>query len=235
MASNKAHPLGFCTCKHVLPSWRRPRHWSAEEVSYLEEWYGRMSDDRLAEKLGRPVLGIRLKAKRLRIRKRNTGLTATRVARIFGVDPKAVVHWIEAGLLRGRRGYAVGPNRTWHITGEALEEFIREHGQYVDVGRMPEGWWRGLAEQHRWLSLVEIERLTGESPHRLRKAVRSGTYRGAMRGPHLFIPASELPRIEAAVEPWRRAHITILMREREERLKRRRDKRKGVGRYGQAA
>jgi hypothetical protein len=194
-----------------------------------------MPDDRLAEKLGRPVLGIRLKAKRLRIRKRNTGLTATRVARIFAIDPKAVVHWIESGLLRARRGYTVGPNHTWHITNQALEEFIREHGQYIDVDRMPEGWWRDLAEQHRFYSLVELERLTGESSHRLRKAVRAGVYRAAMRGPQLYISAEELPRIRAATDPWRRDHISVLLREREERLKRRRDKRKGVGRYREAA
>ena len=232
---SKAHPLGFCTCKKVLPVWQRSRHWSAQEVSYLEEWYGRMPDDRLAEKLGRPVIGIRLKAKRLRVRKRNTGLTATRVARIFAVDPKAVVRWIEDGRLRARRSYAVGPNKTWHITDEAVEEFIREHGQYIDVDRMPEGWWRDVAEQHRWYSLVDIERLTGESPHRVRKAVRAGIFRGAMRGPHLYLPAAELPRIRNAADPWRRDHISILLREREERLKRRRDRRKGVGRYRQAA
>src|SRR5207237_8675197 len=90
---SKAHPLGFCTCKKVLPVWRRSRHWSAQEVSYLEEWYGRMPDERLAEKLGRPVLGIRLKAKRIRPRKRNTALTATRVAKVVAVDPNAASHW----------------------------------------------------------------------------------------------------------------------------------------------
>ena len=233
--ASKAHPLGFCTCKNVMPFWNRSRHWSVDEVSYLEEWYGRMADDRLAEKLGRPVLGIRLKAKRLRLRKRNTGLTATRVAKIFAIDPKAVVRWIEGGLLRARRGYAVGPNRTWHVTDEALEEFIRERGQYVDVDRMPEGWWRDLAQQHRWYSLVEVERLTGEAPHRVRKAIRAGVYRGAMRGPHLYVPAEALASIRNTADPWRREHVSILQRERDERLKRRRDKRKGIGRYRQAA
>ncbi len=234
MGSN-AHPLGFCVCQHVQPVWQRSRHWSASEVSYLEEWYGRMTDERLAEKLGRPLLGVRLKAKRLRLRKRNTGLTASNVASIFAVDPKAVVHWIAAGLLRARRGYTVGVNRTWMMTDEAVEAFIRDHGQYVDVDRMPPGWWRDVAEEHRWYSLVEVERLTGESPHRLRQAVQAGTYRGAMRGPHLYIPAGELDRIREATDAWRRTHLAILQREREERLKRRRDKRKGVGRFSRAA
>lgn len=197
--------------------------------------YGRMSDERLAEKLQRPLVGVRLKAKRLGLRKRNTGLTAAHVARIFAIDPKAVVHWIQLGLVRARRGYAVGLNRTWITTDEAVEAFIRDYGQYVDVDRMPEGWWRDVAEKDRWYSLVEVERLTGESPHHLRQAVRAGTYRGAMRGPHLYIAARDLEHIQAATNPWRRSHLAVLQREREERLKRRRDKRKGIGRFRQAA
>ena len=34
-----------------------------------------------------------------------------------------------------------------------------------------------------------------------------------------------------AADPWRRDHVSILLREREERLARRRDKRKGIGRF----
>lgn len=233
--ASKAHPLGFCTCRKVLPVWNRSRHWSAQEVSYLEEWYGRMSDDRVAEKLNRPVLGIRLKAKRLRLRKRNTGLTAARVAKIFAVDPKAVVRWIDTGLLHARRSYAVGPNRTWHITDQAVEEFIREHGQCVDIDHMPAGWWRDIAEQHRWYSMPEVEARVGQSGHLLVRALKAGEYRGAKRGTHWYVAAAELPRIAEATDPWRQQHLGILKREREERLQRRCDKRNGIGRFRQAA
>ena len=56
----------------------------------------------------------------------------------------------------------------------------------------------------------------------------AGAYRAEMRGPHWYVPAEELPRIAEAVDPWRRQHLSILQREREERLLRRRNKRKGV-------
>ena len=107
--ASKSHPLGFfCTCTHLSPNWKRPKHWTAQEVSYLEQWYGRITDELLAKHLNRPLLGVRLKAKRLGIRKRGIGLTAHAVSEIFGVDPTTVLHWIEKGLLAAKRAYSLG-------------------------------------------------------------------------------------------------------------------------------
>ena len=70
----KAHIRGFCTCRHTAEHWNRPLHWTQKEVAYLEQWFGHLSDERIAQRLGRPVLGIRLKAKRLGLRKRDIGM-----------------------------------------------------------------------------------------------------------------------------------------------------------------
>jgi hypothetical protein len=129
----------------------------------------------------------------------------------------------------------VGPNRTWLVSEEAVEAFIRGHGQYIDFDKMPDGYYKDLARQHRWYSLAEVERLTGQSPRLVIKGIQAGTYRAALRGPHYFVPALELSKIGADTELWRREHIPILLRERDQRLKRRRDKRKGIGRYRQVA
>ena len=232
---SKAHPFGFCTCKQVAPHWNRPLHWSDAELTYLEQWYGRVSDEHIAQHLGRPVLGVRLKAKRTGLRKRNIGMTAKAVAEIFGVDPTTVVSWIEKRVLRGTRAYAVGPNQTWLVSEDSVEEFIKHRGQYIDFDKMPDSYYRDLAEQHRWYSLADVERLVGQSPHLLRPALKAGIYRGALRGPHWFVLGVELPRIAEVTDVWRRQHVAILQREREERLERRRNKRKGVGRFRLAA
>ena len=118
---------------------------------------------------------------------------------------------------------------------EVEEDFIRDYGQYIDFDKMPDSYYRDLTERHRWYSLADVERLVGESPHRLRAALTAGTYRSAMRGPHFYVAAEELPRIAQAVDPWRRQHLAILQRERAERLLRRRNKRKGIGRFRPAA
>ena len=225
---SKRHPLGFCVCTNVKATWKRPRHWSAQEVSYLEQYFGRVSDEHIAAHLARPVQGIRLKAKRLGIRKHHVGLNAGNVAAIFGVDRTTIVDWIHTGLLPARRAYQVGPNRVWLIRDQDVEGFIRESGQYVDYDKMPDGYYKHLAEQHRWHSLAEIEGLTGQSPRLVIKGIQAGNYRAAMRGPHYYVAAEELSRIRDATDPWRRAHVPILQREREDRLRRRRNKRKGI-------
>jgi hypothetical protein len=112
---------------------------------------------------------------------------------------------------------------------------VRDYGQYIDVDRMPQGWWHDIAAQQRWYPLAEVEARTGQSPRLLVRALKAGEYRGAQRGPHWYVAAEELPRIAEATDPWRQQHLSILKREREERLKRRRDKRKGTGRFRQAA
>ncbi|MDE3075269.1 MAG: helix-turn-helix domain-containing protein [Chloroflexota bacterium] len=231
----KRHPMGFCVCKHTTEHWKRPHHWTADEVSYLEQSFGHVSDERIAKHLARPVQGIRIKAKRLGLRKRDAGMNALSVAEIFAVDPHVVVTWIARGVLRGRRSYPVGLNKSWLIAEEAVEAFIRQHGEYVDVERMPDSWYRDLAEQHRWYSLVEVERLTGQSPHLVVKGIKAGRYHGTLRGAHWRVAAEELSAIRADTDPWRREHIPILLREREERLRRRRNRRKGVGQLRPAA
>jgi len=231
----KPHPLGFCNCRKVKPIWNRSRHWTAKEVSYLEQYFGRVADERMAHHLGRPVWGIRLKAKRLGIRKRHVGLNASDLAAIFGVDRGTVTSWIEKGLLPARRAYKVGLKRAWLVRDEAVEAFIREHGQYIDFEKMPDGYYKDVARQNRWYSLAELERLTGQSPRLVIQGIKAGLYRAAMRGPQFYLAAEELPKVRQATDPWRREHITILLRERADRLKRRRDKRKRIGRFRQAA
>lgn len=143
--ASKSHALGFCTCKHLSPDWKRPTHWTAQEVGYLEQWYGRVPDERPAKHLNRPLLGVRLKAKRLGIRKRGIGLTAHSVSEIFGVEPTTVLHCIDRGLLAAKRAYFVGPNRTWLITEEAVERFIADAGQHLDCDKLPDGYYKDLA------------------------------------------------------------------------------------------
>ena len=80
-----------------------------------------------------------------------------------------------------------------------------------------------------------MESRVGQSAHVLLPALKAGEYRGALRGAHWYVAAEELPRIADATDIWRRQHIPILNRERAERLRRRRDKRKGIGRFRLAA
>ncbi len=131
------------------------------------------------------ALGVRLKPKRLGIRKRNIGMTARSVAEIFAVDAKTVTGWLTKGVLKGKRGYAVGPNLTWLVGEDAVEHFIRTNGQYIDVDRMPDSWYRDLASNHRWCSVAEVESRVGQSAHLLVPALKS--WRVPRRSPWLSL------------------------------------------------
>ena len=205
--------------------WNRPEHWTAAEAMYLEARFGRASDDAIARHLGRSVLGVRLKAKRLGLRKRDTGMTAREVARLLGVPcPKVVATWQERGLLRGRRGWRQGPHRVHLFREDDVLAFIAAHGQHVDADRVPaDSPFAAPARANRWVSLPEVHRLAGRSNVAGRE-IAQGIVRAARRGPHWYIRAEDVPAIRrlrpAAIEEswWRRQSV----------LEHRRNRRKGV-------
>jgi helix-turn-helix protein len=240
------HAYG-CACKrHVDRPWRRPEHWTRAEVEFLESWRGRRPDAWIAEQLGRSELGVFLKARRLGIGKRDAGFTAREVAEIFGIDPGTVVKvWIRRGLLpaypggrkgrsprgaRAARRSSLGRVAHWVIQSVDVERFIRHHGQYVDVDKMPASPYRDLAEQHRFYSVPDVVRLTGRSQSSLNVSLARGLYRAVKRGPHWYVPADELPRIaqRAHLGPASPTHIRERRRLREQTLELRRNRRKGV-------
>jgi len=225
------HAFG-CNCRsHVGRPWDRPEHWSTKELTYLERWYGRKPDEHIAKVLRRTVVGIRLRAKRAGMRKRDAGLSGREVARLCGADNTTVTKtWIRRGLLPAKRGaFRQGPHQMWLIDEADLERFIVEHGQYVDPDKMPDSPYRDLAMQHRFYSLPEIERMTGKDHHSLSTSLRKGVYRGVKRGSHWYVPADELPKIAGRViRVGRWMTLAQVRAEREARLELRRNRRKGV-------
>lgn len=232
MTGMRDHAFG-CTCRlHTGRPWRRPEHWTPAELAYLERWYGSVDDERIAARLGRSVCGIRIRAKRAGIRKRDAGMSSREVAHIFGIDASVVAKvWIRRGLLRATRGaFRQGPYHIWLITEEAVEAFIRNHGQYVDVEKMPDSPYRDLADQHRFYSVPDVCQLTGRSQSALNLALVVGRYRAAKRGVRWYIPADELPRIalRAHLGPASLGRRQQVRRERMARLELRRNQRKGL-------
>jgi len=222
----RPHRLGSCICQtHSARPWNRAEHWTAREVAYLEERFGTLSDKAIAAHVGRSVLGLRLKARRLGLRKRDAGLTASEVARLLGIPcAKDVATWERRGLIRGRRAYPVGLNRVRLYQELAVTAFLAKHGQYVDADRVPaDSPFAEVARANRWLSLAEVHRLTGRSTV-AEHEIAGGRVRAARRGTHWYVRAEDLPLIRslspAAIEDswWRRQSV----------LEHRRNVRKGV-------
>ena len=223
------HSFG-CTCaRHRAGAWDRSEHWSRRDVLYLEGAFGRVRDETIAKKLGRTVVGIRLKAKRLGLRKKDAGHTGRDVARTFGVDLKTVTRWIDMGLLSARRApWSQGPKPVWLIGDRDVDLFIRRHPECIDVRKMPESPWRDLAAKDPWISIPEAHRRTGRNGFAIAVAIRYGILRGRRRGirglGHWYIPEADIAKIpplsaEAIDESWFR---------RQSNLEVRRNRRKGV-------
>lgn len=195
-ALRKQHPFG-CTCKtHVDRPWRRSEHWTRADVEYLERWFGLVSDAHLSKRLGRSIVGIRLKAKRLGLHKRSQAFTGQDVAELFGIDCGTIGKtWVRRGLIHSMRPFHQGPHRIHLIDPRAVERFIVDHPEYVDVEKMPESPYRDLAARDPWISLPEVHRQTGRNPHKVAQMIAAGVIRGRRRGSHWFIPAADVALI----------------------------------------
>lgn len=179
------------------------------EVDYLESRFGLVSDAALSKKLGRSVVGIRLKAKRLGLRKRAQAFTGRDVAAIFGIDCSTVGKvWVRRGLIASVRPFRQGPYPIHMIAPAAVERFIAEHPEWIDVAKMPDSPYRDQAARDPWISLAAAHHLTGRAPHKIVGLVRAGRVRGRRRGAHWFIPAADVSlipplRTAAAIEDSR--------------------------------
>lgn len=223
--SPQRHPWG-CTCKtHVGRPWDRSEHWSPADVDYLDGRFGLTSDEAIAKALGRTVVALRLKAKRLGLHKRNAAMSGRQVAQIFGVDSGTIGKiWVRRGLMRSRRPFAQGLSLIHLVTEAEVTRFIREHPEYVDVEKMPDSWYRDLAARNPWISLVEVHRRTGRMGHAVAQLIAAGEVRGRRRGTHWYVPAADVPTIRPLTSADAIEESTF---RRESNLTMRRNRRKG--------
>lgn len=117
--------------------------WSEDEIEYLREHYGRMSNLKIAKHLGRTKAAVHLKAKRLSIRGWAKDASCSRdLAILLGVDDHRVLRWIERGWLDASQDC---PGGVWRFSDKALRAFLRDHGYALDLSRVEAGWLMELA------------------------------------------------------------------------------------------
>jgi hypothetical protein len=72
--------------------------WNQEEINYLYENVGAVNLNTIAKNLNRPIQGVQLKMKRLKIgnTKEQLGLfTMGSLAQVLNVDRKTIKHWVK--------------------------------------------------------------------------------------------------------------------------------------------
>ena len=98
--------------------------WNQEEINYLYENVGEVKLNTIAKNLNRPIQGVQLKMKRLKIgnTKEQLGLfTMGSLARVLNVDRTTVKHWVtyyglpvtKKRTCKTRVFYFIDPNQFW--------------------------------------------------------------------------------------------------------------------------
>lgn len=198
-----------------------PRHWTPEQNRVLAMLAGSRPIDEIAAELERrfyiqrTTASIRIQAKRLGISLWQGGYSMRDLSAVFGFDHRVIRReWIETGYLPGRRWEGRGPFAGWWFDHDEVVRFIREHGWFVDLARMPRGhrltriaettlradpWITGQDEIGRVLGMATVQvkkwMTRGLIPHRRRPVAGSGGL--------ICVRGRDIPAIREAIEAAR--------------------------------
>ncbi len=141
--------------------------WTPEELEYLSNHYGLVSDKTIACNLNRSVYGVAWAAHRLGLRRKDNLYTATELARILGVAYTGrVIGWVRRGWLKCRRGpLKAGLNRAWVFNERTVAKFLRQYPWIIDLRSMPEHYFRSVVrrewERDPWYTVEQAVPLFG--------------------------------------------------------------------------
>ncbi|GAH29341.1 unnamed protein product, partial [marine sediment metagenome] len=102
--------------------------WTPEELEYLSNHYGLVSDETIAYNLDRSVYGVAWAAHKLKRRRKDNFYTATELARTLGIaKPERVIGWVRRGWLKCRKGpLRAGLNTVWVFNEKTVVKFLRQ-------------------------------------------------------------------------------------------------------------
>lgn len=116
---------------------RGRKDWTPEEEERLAQLLETRSAADAARILGRGIISVKLKAKRLGVslRSKYGWYSASDIADVLGIDIHRVVDWIDAGLLPGYYHYGGDRSakgaRSWHIKESDFANFLRRYGHQL--------------------------------------------------------------------------------------------------------
>ena len=111
--------------------------WTAADVEALKALFHVETQPVIAARLGRSVVGVKIKARRLGLRRRRRrALSLSQVARAMLVDRDTARRWVRLGWLPAHR--APTPEREiLHVWREDLVEFLQAHPEAWDSRKCP--------------------------------------------------------------------------------------------------
>lgn len=137
----------LCVPRGIVKKWGRQlglarQHWTREETAFLERHLSHMSLADIAKRLGRTVVAVRLKAKRVGVNKcGQEGYTMRGLCMGLGCNHHTVLKWLDKGWIKGTHRHTERAERdVWYFSDAAIRRFVMQHPQEVDQRRFDWLW-----------------------------------------------------------------------------------------------
>lgn len=147
---------------------RAQKRWAEEEIEYLGNKYGLVSDRSICQHLQRSPNAIRIAAfRKLHSNRKMNFYSACALARELGVpDSKTIVNWALAGWIPVRKSVVrAGVFRAWLFRDKNIVKFLREKPWLFDPQKMPENYFRSIVraeyERDPWYTCEQTAPLLG--------------------------------------------------------------------------
>lgn len=147
---------------------RAQKRWTEEELEYLGNKYGLVSDRAICRHLQRsPNAIIIIAIRKLHSNRKANFYSATELAKALGVPcSKTLIPWVEVGWLKARRSVVrAGEYRAWLFRDKNVVKFLQEKPWLFDLKKMPEHYFRSIVraeyERDPWYNCQEAAALLG--------------------------------------------------------------------------
>lgn len=129
---------------------RAGRNWRPEELEFLGNKYGLISDRAICRHLQRSPNAIKIaSARKLHINRKMNFYSGCELARTLGIPcSKTLINWVEAGWLKARRSVVrQGQFKAWRFLEMQIIKFLRSKPWLFNPQRMPEHYFRSIIQE----------------------------------------------------------------------------------------
>ncbi len=147
---------------------RAQKRWTEEELEYLGNKYGLVSERAICRHLQRSPDACRIIAiRKLHSNRKMNFYCGRELARALGVpDSKTIMNWALAGWIPVRKSVVkAGKFRAWLFRDKNIVKFLREKPWLFDLAKMPEHYFRTIVreeyERDPWYNCEQAAPLLG--------------------------------------------------------------------------
>lgn len=147
---------------------RALKRWTEDELEYLSNKYGLISDRAICRHLQRSANAIRIAAiRKLHSNRKMNFYSGHELARTLGIPcSKTIISWVEVGWLKARRSpVRQGPFRAWLFQDKNIIAFLHTRPWLFNPKKMPEHYFRSIIREEYnrdpWYTCQEAAPLLG--------------------------------------------------------------------------